>query len=891
MPDTLAPLLEGFDFAKPCKNDDLAALRAQVLHVNALIDDRLQAGALDIKDALLLRTLAYQKALIALFEALDLGKSAALFAVGGFGRREVLPRSDVDILVVYTDDDAPANLRLFMARVWDIGLHPALILRRANESDCSDISLATSFLQSRFLAGRADLWDLPKNWVKNAWDTRRFWQAKTEEADKRRARFGRFHHSLEPDIKEGVGGLRDIHLIVWLGAFVLDLPADASLEALLGKFLDVDERHALCQAQRFFWTLRHHLHTLAQKGDDKLDFGAQKKVAARMGYPKKADNPNADLEALMKDYYHHAMATTGLCAMLTRLFYDTFLSQNRRLRAINDDFVAVDEDGQKRTIAARDVGVFEKKAATILQIFVLMADHDIAYIDAKTLRFLRKAAARIDDAYRADPLHRDLFVANLTKTNYLYHRLYLMKYTGALPKYLPQFAPIVGLMQYDLFHRYTVDTHTLLLLRFLHRFKKNTHGEFDLAHKLYCALPNPLPLTVAVLFHDIGKGQGGDHSQVGAKAVDDFCVAHRLSDADRRLAVWLVRHHLDMSIAAQKKDIDDPQVINDFARFVGNTRRLDHLYLLTVADMNATNAQLWNDWRAALLKKLYLSCHYALKGDQKVQAAHLIERKKSQARRRLDPQSARRANRLWQNLPEAYFLKESAINIAWHTQAILARDKSDAPLIALRPRSDGLRADKLLIYTPNRANLFARTVAVLDAFGYSVFGANIVTTADNYALDSYTLVNDLLACNSATDDVLNRQSQKHTQNANDNEKQRLINRLREAVTAGGAIDEPIPKLVTGRSPLKHFCIATQIHFEKTTDGQRHYLHITTKDQTSLLAKIGLVFSRFGLSVHSAKIATLGERAEDVFCVSESDGPLSLERQKAIAKALKKALGE
>lgn len=859
--------------------------------LNAKIHTHIGRHTLTISDSLTIRTQAIQQIIVTLFEQLALQTISALFATGGFARKELFSHSDVDILLIYDDKHKNhPNLSTFVAWLWDSGIHPAITLRPANDTQCTqEISIATNLLEHTFLCGKNEFAHLPLLWVKSGWTPNTFFEQKYLEKQNRHAQFGNTEYSLEPNVKASVGALRDIHFLGWIGKFYFNLPACASLADLTSVgFLTLEEYQTLTQAQQFFWQIRHHLHTLANKPYDKLDFGMQKQLAYQLGFDQgdhqKNDQDTQAAEQLMKQYYHHAMTVATLSDALGELFFDDYLEPSTQT-ALDNQFVAINRHGQV-TIGLRQPTLFKTDPKALLQIFLAMGNYAINTISPATLRLIRTHSIHIDEQFRQNKHCQDLFVANLNQPTFLFHRLKLMKRTGILGAYLPDFAKIIGLMQYDLFHRYTVDAHTLLLIGILDRFGNDE--QFGLVHTVYKDLQNKLPLIIAGLFHDIAKGHHGDHSELGAPIAWQFCQTHGLSTKDSNLVQWLVRHHLFMSITAQKKDIHDPQIINDFAQFVGDIEHLDNLYLLTVADMNATNSQLWNNWRASLLKKLYLSTHQTLStGYGEFRAKTVIQQNQQKAMALVEfklkhhHQLCIDTQNLWQNLPEAYFLKHDPRDIAWHTQALLTH-KDNTPLILTRPHYDkSLHAHQLFIYTKNRPNLFAMTVNVLDEFGFGVYGATILTDSKDFALDSYVIVNKAVVAKSIFDDAV-------TQNPYHNTDE-LTNHLYLALLDDKAFvfDNKTKKQHSNRR-LQHFSIPTQIFFDCV--DKKHHLHIITKDRPSLLATLGKAFSELGLWIHSAKITTLGERAEDVFLISNPHNiPLSPNRQQQIIKTIKQIL--
>lgn len=867
----------------PLAVDDFAANKIQRLTqykncihtVNAFIDDTLRQNTTAhlcnihstlLTDAFALRVWALDTLISRIFGAV-LVNQAALFAIGGYGRGEVLPHSDVDLLIIHPTLTAQQTdaLKDFVAHLWDMGIYPAVRIHHIDDDACVlDSTIATSLLENRFLAGERALQPILRTWLDTHYSAEAFFCQKFAEYKTRHKKQGDSEYVLEPNIKEGVGALRDIHFLHWMGKFYFRLPPDITLRDLVDLgFLDIQECHTLMRAKHFFWLIRHHIHTIEQKNTDTLNFGLQKTIAERMGYPQSPDNPNHAPECLMRTFYRHAMQVATLSALLAELFYYEHIKpyQSKPLTA---SYALIEGDFGEEILA--HAGVFERDLGQVLEIFLIMGEHGIKKIAPRTLRDLRTASARIDSDFIQNDAHRRLFLQNLDEPNYLFHRLRLMKRTGVLGAYLPAFGKIIGLTQYDLFHSYTVDAHTLFLIRVLHRLYRD---DFGLLSTVYKELDNPLILVIAAIFHDIAKGTGLDHSQEGARLVQQFCAEHHINEKDSALITWLVCHHLDMSITAQKKDIYDPDIIQNFADFVGSIRYLDYLYVFTVADMNATNSQLWNHWRASLLRQLYLSVHARLDKNSDSSPKTIIAQKKSFAAERLDhPQLAA----FWQGLPDSYFLRHSKHDILWHAQTILSTQNT--PTIAIIPhKNKSLRAQKLLIYTPNLPSIFALTVAILDQFGFAVYSADILTDQHNFALDTYAIVH--------------KQQSANTQNDNAHLMDTLVYYL---PNPSAFFAQYTPKPYFCSDKLRHFAIKTQVSFEDNQNGT-HTLYLITKDRAGLLAQIGQVFGNLGIWVHTAKIMTLGERAEDVFCVSQdAHTPLDNQKQAALKDALLLALG-
>ena len=843
------------------------------------------AKGVDIRSLVEARAEAIDSLLIELFKLHDLQQTElALFAVGGYGRGELSPYSDVDILLLSPDNldkDTSQKVDAFVARLWDIGIEPGLAVRSIK--DCfqvaTDITVATNLLEGRLLAGNETLRNIPSEIVQQLWSQKDFYEAKMAEARARHLRHNDTEYNLEPDIKKSPGGLRDIHTIGWITKRYFRI--GKLYDLVPQEFLTEREFDELMFAEGFLWRIRHHLHHLTGRNENKLLFDYQREIAERMGYHAEPDDePNAAVEAFMRDYYRCAMQISTLSEMLTSHYYETLIearlpeSERPKKSVLNARFNQVGDH-----IAMAHHHVFAQHPEAILEMFLLMGQHGIKYIRTRTLRALKIAARGIDQNYRENERHKQLFLENLKEQNYLYQRLRIMKRYGVLANYLPQFANLVGLMQYDLFHRYTVDAHILLLVRILHRFTDPKYkDDFALVSSIYKRIERKEIIVLAAIFHDIAKGRGGDHSELGEIDAIEFCLSHGMSEADAKLIGWLTRYHLLMSMTAQKQDISDPEVVTRFANLVGNVTHLNHLYVLTVADMNATNPQLWNSWRASLMKQLYIQTRRILRADldAPTNRQEMIATTRQQALAMLDKVDNQHMNRdevlaLWDELGDEYFLREIPEAIMWHTEAILnhppigkASDASSEPLIVLREHRElALDAVQIFIYTQNQANLFAVTMAVFDQMNLDVLDARIITATRDFALDSYVLLD------------------RHGTLLTDPEsREELSRRLIEAFK-----NPETPKLVQKRLPrrLKNFQVPTTIDFNYNEASHQHVMSLTTLDQPGLLARIGQVFLNEGIEVHAARITTLGERAEDMFYISDiGDAMLSdtkLERLK------------
>ena len=609
-------------------------------------------------------------------------------------------------------------------------------------------------------------------------------------------------------------------------------------------------------------------------------FDYQHEIAAKFGYVREEGQPkNYGVEQFMKRYYRAAQQVSTLSEMLLAYFNESVITPRlpeyeRQIIDINQRFKIV--DGK---LAVQHHKVFSEEPSAILELFYLLANRpEIKGIRARTLRLLVLAAKRIDQTFRDHPDHRALFMSIIRSPHRLYDTMVAMKRYGVLGNYIPAFGQITGLMQYDLFHIYTVDAHTLLLLRNLNRFKEPEFTkDFPVVSSVFQRISRQDIVYMAAIFHDIAKGRGGDHSELGALDAIEFCRAHGFTERECKLVAWLINNHLLMSLTAQKKDISDPDEIREFAEKVGDMEHLDYLYTLTVADINATNPKLWNTWRASLMRQLYTQARDVIRSGlgRPVDYQMLIEDTKFAASELLVNQfSLADVEKVWQELGDEYFVKESANEIAWHTQAILQHGDNPEPLVLLRAHRNAAEdALQIFIYTRDQANLFATTVAVLDRMNLDVLDARIITASTAFSLDTY-LVLDRFG-NVLADPDRERKV-----------KAALVDALSHSDQYPGIMQRRIPR------HLRHFDVTNTVDVTLNPALQQHMLEISTIDQPGLLARIGALFMLQGLDIHSAKIATLGERAEDIFFVTKKNGVvMTNEEVKNFAETLTSALDE
>lgn len=784
----------------------------------------------------------------------------ALLATGGYGRGELLPRSDIDLCILIEDDETPYREALshFITLLWDIGLnigHGVRTLSQTAEAARDDLDLITSLIESRTLAGPEVLRQTLMDAIApdHMWSSSTFFAAKLEEQRQRYDKTSHTEYRLEPNVKSAPGGLRDLQMIGWIAKrhFGID-----SLEAAVHcDFMTADDLARYQDCLHFLWRLRFALHLETGREEDRLLFAHQTTIASQLGY---RDQPHQlAVEQMMRQYYRTVAAVAELNDLMLLDFKERWLIHDAHTspRPLDLHF-----EVRGTRLHLRTPNHFLLHPVAMLDMFVWMARHtDIRHVSAYTLRQLCEARHQIDAAFRACTAHRLTFMAILNAPGNVPHALAQMARYGVLGRYLPEFERVSGLMQYDLFHIYTVDAHTLRVLERLQHFRQSEEDrDTHLASERMHALPEASLrlLWIAGLFHDIGKGRGGDHSILGAVDARAFCEQHDLSALDARTVEWLVQEHLRMSLTSQKRDLTDPDVIHEFVSVVGDRTHLDLLYLLTVADIQATNPTLWNGWHSALLRQLYTeACTQLARGlgfpfsreeacrATRIQAYRLLEAAHC---------DMPTVERYWASCGLDYFQVYSAHDIAWQTLGLLERP--DAPLVVINtpPHHDMEGGTQVFVRTPDDTGLFARIVNVFDRLQLSVFDARIVTADNDWTLNTFTLL-DLAGLPVRSPDQLRE----------------IHDTLLAALTdAKRPLHIPVRHMPRR---LRHFQVPTEVFITHEGQTPASMLTLITGDRPGLLARIGQLFVDLGLSITAAKIATLGERVEDVFFVTDSAG--------------------
>jgi [protein-PII] uridylyltransferase len=782
---------------------------------------------------------------------------AALIAVGGYGRQELHPGSDIDLLLLFDKDNLESSrktIETFLTMLWDIGMEVGQSVRTiddcVNES-IQDVTVITNLVESRFLDGSLDLFGqmTEATSIDRIWPSDQFFEAKYEEQKRRHLRFDDTAYKLEPNIKESPGGLRDIHMIGWVAKRHFGA---RDLHELVGyNFLTEDEYHSLIQGQNLLWKIRFALHILTGRREDRLLFDHQKTLALSFGFND--DGHNRAVEQFMQQYYRTVMELDRLNEMLLQHFQEAILyaQEPATPTPINSRFQVT-----RGFIEVTHDNVFKHYPYALLEIFLLLQLHpELKGVRATTIRLIRANKDLIDDTVRNDLRTNSIFMEILRQPSGITHELRRMNRYGILAAYLPPFANIVGRMQYDLFHHYTVDEHILFVVRNLRRFTiPEFYDEYPLCSELIQSIAKPELLYIAGLYHDIAKGRGGDHSELGEDEAIHFCRSHGLGEYDTRLVAWLVRNHLIMSMTAQRKDLSDPEVIHEFAALVDDQTHLDYIYLLTVADIRATNPETWNSWKDALLRELYYATRKTLRMRtvELFTSKELINSKKHDALKLLKDSEFTRdmADNIWSRLPQEYFVRYNPEVMAWHLQIIGHAQSTDLPLI--RVQLDELRGTTcIFIYGPTRLNQFATTTACLERIGLNVVDARIIGTDDRYTLDTYQVLE---------------------QNLNTLHDSRRLDEIRDALQQELTREDTDDIVVRRRLPrqYKHFDINTEISFSQDDHNHRTILEVTTADRPGLLSLIGQAFKQCGIRLHKAKIATIGARIEDIFYITNKD---------------------
>lgn len=795
-------------------------------------------------------TAAADKAVRELARLCELPPSLALLALGGYGRRELFPHSDIDLMVLLPDepDEAlTARLEHFIMKLWELGLtvgHSIRTLPVALEESAKDITVQTALLEARYLWGDQILFEELQKAYWLQMDPAAFFRAKHLELSQRHHKYEDTPYALEPNVKESPGGLRDLQVLFWC-AKAANFGDGAEDMVRLGHLTE-EEAEQLREVDHELKRIRIHLHLLRKRHEDRLIFDIQTALAEVAGYIN-TEHQLAS-EALMRRYYLTAKSVSQLSKILRQMLEEKlFPEPNLDVTKIDDTFISYGY-----TLDITDSKAFKRDPNAILRgFYILESTPSLKRLGSKYLRALWHARKLINAKYREDPKNKATFMEIIKMKHGVSHALLDLNQWGILGLFIPPFQHIVGQMQHDLFHAYTVDQHTMRVVRNIRYFTRSEYAhEYPLCTRLMQTLPKNWRLVFAALFHDIGKGRGGNHEEVGAEIVREFCENFGLSHKETDFVTFLVREHLTMSLVAQKKDISDPEVIKEFAQLVGTEKRLNALYLLTVSDIRATSPKVWNNWKAQLLEDLYRQTLPLVQADEVRSTDDWMQERQNEARAQILAAGVpeRAIQKFWRRLSLVHFLRNSSDAIAWQTIELHNHMNEDGAVVRARPlrKEGGL---EVLVYVPDQPLLFARILAFLQKKRFSVMDARIYTTQDEKALNTFIVSDN-----------------------GDRDPEALIREVEDGLTDWLDNPQPLPKTRPARLSRRSrmFPIRPLVRIVADESGQSYLLSVTCTDRIGLLYDIAQVLNRYGVNLQTAKIMTMGERVEDVFLI---DGPI------------------
>lgn len=787
----------------------------------------------------------------------------ALIAVGGYGRGELHPHSDIDLLLLCRDEHViTANsepLQNFITLLWDLKLdvgHSVRTLAECVTEASKDLTIITNMMESRIITGDASLHEQLKQATgpEHLWPAQEFFQAKWQELRDRHRKHNDSEYNLEPNVKNSPGALRDIQTICWA---TMRYFGEGTLQSLQQQgFLTSFEFERLQRSLHFLWQVRYALHMLAGREEDRLLFDLQREVAALLGFHD--DKSRLGVEYFMGRFYRNQLATMELCDLLLLHFNEDFMKRDKvhEIVALNEHFVL-----NNGYLQLQDIGLFARQPEWLLRVFVLMADTPEAKgIHSDTIRALRDHRHLIDDNYRQNPAFNAIFMELLRNRSRIVRELSRMMRYGILGRYIPEFGHIIGMMEHDLFHVYTVDEHSFRMMRFLRQLRfGDVRERFPLASNLIHRVQKKELLYLTALLHDTGKSLNGDHTVNSGEIAAAFCRQHNLRPTDSHLVTWLCANHLLMSQASQRLEINNPEDIYPFAREVGDQHHLDMLYLISVADIYSTNPKLWTSWRAEQMSDLYYSTQATLRRGLNTPPNKdaWINEIQQEALAKLQQQglSEARVRQIWGEPDDDYFLRESVDNVVWHTLEIDAHGNSSAPLVSIRQtsleKSEG--ATQIFIFMKDQVNLFAATTATLDQLNLNIQDARIMTSEKEHnVVDTYIVLDE------------------NNQPINDPDR---IEHIRQTLIQALADPENYSTIIQRRTPraLKQFKVETQVSISTDPVMQRTVLEVIAADRPGLLARMGAILSAAGIQLQGAKILTEGERVSDIFYILDQSG--------------------
>jgi [protein-PII] uridylyltransferase len=851
---------EIFLFDNDCFTEELQSSASPL----GIYKNTLQEGAQALNDAFdtgrNVVELVYKRAefidqlLIHAWQSMISCEDLALVAVGGYGRGELHPASDIDLMILEksrSNKKTNQQIQQFLTFLWDIGLEVGQSVRTVK--DCvaegrADITVATNIMEARLLVGDTALFDSMRKMTgpNKIWPTRKFFKAKLQEQVERHKKYANTEHSLEPNIKESPGGLRDIQMIGWVAK--RHFGVESLHDLVKHDFLTEEEYLRLKTGQIFLWRIRYALHNLTGRHDDRLLFDRQRHIAEIFGFHAE---DNSGVEQFMKFYYRMVRELNRLNEMLLQHFQEEIIYATRRekIKPINkrfqirNDFIEVCHDQ-----------VFKWYPFALLEIFLLIQQTPkIKGIRASTIRLIREYSYLIDDEFRNDIRNKSLFMEIIRQPRYVGHELRRMHRYGILSRYLPAFGQIEGQMQFDLFHVYSVDEHILFVIQNMRYFGLPEYANtYPLCQKILKTLPKQELLYLAGLFHDIAKGRKGDHAKLGVKDAVDFCKLHGLSSYDAELVGWMVESHLVLSKTAQREDINDPEVINKFAVQMGDREHLNYLYLLTVADVNGTNPELWNAWKDSLFSQLYNETTRALRRglENPFNKEDRIKKTKHSALALVNKRTKSKfdVGQHWASLGEDYFIRYSPDEIAWHTNAIAENSKQQYPLIKVRQQATR-GGTEIFVYMENQDNIFATTTRVLDQLGLTIVDARVISSTHGYTLDTYIVLDK-------SGEALKEKKLRED----------IVIKLDDALSN---LEQHLKIVSRPRSrKQKVFPIQTRVLFSQDEVNQRTIMEVIASDRPGFLSQVGIALAGCNVRLHGAKIATYGSRVEDIFFITD-----------------------
>ncbi|GAA3940284.1 [protein-PII] uridylyltransferase [Litoribacillus peritrichatus] len=866
-PDTSLFCNDFFNNSLSFGNSIIQTLKQQISDANDRLDQRFKSEE-DIHHLIYDRAWFIDQILEKAWEHSSLNEvaTASLIAVGGYGRGELHPKSDIDVLLLFDATEPEAHqeaIETFLTLLWDLNLnigHSVRTITECKEEAEKDITVTTNLTEARTISGNEDILLKMTSLTGPSfiWDSKSFFQAKWEEQQQRHRKFNNIEYNLEPNIKTSPGGLRDIQTIMWITK--RQYGANTMSELVRLSVLNEEELDMLTRGQEFLWQVRYALHMITGRPEDRLLFDHQRKIAELFGYQD--NGSRLAVEQLMQKYYRTVLQLGELNDVIIQHFNETILLADEP-----DEVIEINERFQIRNkfIEIKDPKIFAKEPSSMLEIFLLMARTDgVKGARTTTIRELRNHRHLIDDNFRANPVNTSMFMALMKTKTRLVTQLWRMRKWGILGRYLPEFASITGQMQHDLFHIYTVDAHTLQVVRNMRRFRfADNKDQFPLASRLIHEVPKVELAYISGLYHDIAKGRGGDHSELGAIDARKFCEKHGLNKWETDLICWLIENHLLMSMTAQRKDISDPEVIQEFAEKVQDKIHLDYLFILTVADINATNPTLWNSWRAALMRQLYTETWRTLRRglDHPINPQeYLQDREEAVLELLLDkPYREQQIRDLLNQLGQDYMFRNTPGEIAWHTEAILEHKDSSQPLIELMETTDREHegGTEIFIYTKDEQHLFAVTASVMENLNLNIQDAQVIISDNGFTVNSFIVLDD-------NGDPIGENSLR-------------IEEIKSSLIVALEDSSNYLDLISKRTPrqLKQFKMPTQVVIHNDPIKQMTVLEVTAPDRPGVLAMIGRVFVDFDVRIQNAKIATLGEKVDDLFYLTDNENnPIS-----------------